>query len=268
MAAGQDWQAIAASKQKELMDSIPKEYLLGKDRLPSATHLDVRDIPESSGLLSPDELAITVSSPSTILANIRSKQWTSLAVTTAFIKRASIAHQLTNCLTTTLFPSALTRAAELDAHLSSTGQPIGPFHGLPISLKDNFQITGHASSVGFVSWSEKPATSDSALVTLLASLGAVIYVKTNVPTAMMIAETVNNTYGRTTSPLSTSLTPGGSSGGEAALLAMHASPLGVGTDIGGSLRIPAACTGLFTLRPSFGRFPTGGAKSGLAGQER
>lgn len=91
--------------------------------------------------------------------------------------------------------------------------------------------------------------------------------KTNVPTAMMIAETVNNVFGRTTNPLNRSLTSGGSSGGESALIASHGSPLGVGTDIGGSLRIPAACTGIFTLRPSFGRFPTGGAKSGLAGQE-
>src|SRR5690242_17728982 len=84
---------------------------------------------------------------------------------------------------------------------------------------------------------------------------------------MMIAETVNNTFGRTLNPLNRSLTSGGSSGGESALIAFGGSPLGVGTDIGGSLRIPAACTGIFTLRPSFGRFPTLRCRSGLAGQE-
>jgi amidase len=92
-------------------------------------------------------------------------------------------------------------------------------------------------------------------------------VKTNVPTAMMIAESVNNTFGRTVSPLNRKLTSGGSSGGESALIAFKGSPLGVGTDIGGSLRIPAACTGIFALRPSFGRFPTLGCRSGLPGQE-
>lgn len=72
---------------------------------------------------------------------------------------------------------------------------------------------------------------------------------------------------RTVNPLNRNLTPGGSSGGESALIAMRGSPLGIGTDIGGSLRIPAACTGLFTLRPSYGRFPHFDARSGLSGQE-
>lgn len=102
---------------------------------------------------------------------------------------------------------------------------------------------------------------------VLLSLGSVLYVKTNVPTAMMIAESVNNTFGRTVNPFDRKLTSGGSSGGESALIAFGGSCLGVGTDIGGSLRIPAACTGIFTIRPSLGRFPTGGAKSGLMGQE-
>jgi amidase len=84
---------------------------------------------------------------------------------------------------------------------------------------------------------------------------------------MMIAESVNNTFGRTTNPLNRALTSGGSSGGESALIAFGGSPIGVGTDIGGSLRIPAACTGIFTLRPSHGRFTTQRCRSGLAGQE-
>lgn len=102
---------------------------------------------------------------------------------------------------------------------------------------------------------------------LLISLGAVPYVKTNVPTAMMIAETVNHTFGRTLNPRNRLLAAGGSSGGEAALIAFGGSVVGVGTDIGGSVRIPAACTGIYTLKPSFGRFPTAGSRSALAGQE-
>lgn len=102
---------------------------------------------------------------------------------------------------------------------------------------------------------------------MLEEAGAVFYVKTNVPTAMMIAESVNNTFGRTVNPRCRQLTSGGSSGGESALIAFKGSCLGIGTDIGGSLRIPAACTGIFTLRPSFGRFPTLKCRSGMSGQE-
>jgi len=261
------WQDIASAKQQALLDTIPSEYRLSPSQLPPDTQLDVTTFPESSGLFTAEELEITSTDASELLTKIHSGQWTSLAVTKAFIHRACVAHQLTNCLSETLFSTAMSRAAELDNHLKSTGKPIGPLHGLPISLKDNFQLPGVASSLGFVTWADEPATSTSILPQILSILGAVHYVKTNVPTAMMIAETVNNLFGRTTNPRNRALTSGGSSGGESSLLTFHASPLGVGTDIGGSLRIPAACTGIYTLRPSFGRFPTGGARSGLAGQE-
>jgi amidase len=158
-------------------------------------------------------------------------------------------------------------AKELDNYLKQHGKRKGPLHGLPISIKDNFNVVGIDTTVGFVNWVDDPAKYNATLVDILKELGAVLYVKTNVPTAMMIAETVNNVFGRTLNPLNRKLTSGGSSGGESALIAFGGSPLGVGTDIGGSLRIPAACTGIFTLRPSFGRFPTLRARSGLAGQE-
>ncbi len=144
---------------------------------------------------------------------------------------------------------------------------MGPLHGLPVSLKDNFFLAGLDSTVGFVSHVDDPAEHEATLAVLLQRAGAVFYVKTNVPTAMMIAETVNNLFGRTVNPRNRALTSGGSSGGESALLVLGGSPVGVGTDIGGSLRIPAACTGIFTLRPSSGRFPTLGCRSGLPGQE-
>lgn len=121
--------------------------------------------------------------------------------------------------------------------------------------------------MGFTSHIGDPATYESVLADLLRGAGAVFYVKTNVPTAMMIAETVNNTFGRTVNPRNRKLTSGGSSGGESALIVFRGSPWGVGSDIGGSLRIPAACTGIFTLRPSFGRFPTLRCRSGMPGQE-
>lgn len=166
-----------------------------------------------------------------------------------------------------MFDEALKQARKLDEHFSRTGKTVGPLHGLPVSLKDNFNIPGYPSSVGFVAWALEPMREESTIVGVLRDLGAIAYVKTNIPTAMMIAESVNNTYGRTVNPYNRNLTSGGSSGGESALIAMKGSPLGVGTDIGGSLRIPAACTGIFTIRPSYGRFPHFDARSGMAGQE-
>jgi amidase len=78
----------------------------------------------------------------------------------------------------------------------------------------------------------------------------------NVPTAMMMPETYNNVFGYTTNPYNTRLSSGGSSGGESSLLALRGTPLGIGSDIGGSVRIPASFTGLYALKPSFGRFST------------
>lgn len=95
-----------------------------------------------------------------------------------------------------MFDDAIKRAKELDAHYQKTGKVTGPLHGLPISLKDNFNIPGYTSSVGFCSWAEEPMKVESTIVSILRDLGAVAYVKTNVPTAMMIAESVNNCYGR------------------------------------------------------------------------
>jgi amidase len=109
---------------------------------------------------------------------------------------------------------------------------VGSLHGLPISLKDNFKLKGLDSTVGIAAHIDDPADSDSPLAQLLEAAGAVFYVKTNVPTAMMIAETVNNVFGRTVNPRNRLTTSGGSSGGESSLIVLRGSPLGVGSDIG------------------------------------
>ncbi|KAI2636380.1 amidase [Hypomontagnella submonticulosa] len=262
-----NWEEIAAKKRQDLLNSIPEEWRIPINLLPPADQDDVTGFPETSGWFTADELAITNQTALELLPQLASGKLTSEAVTRAFCKRAAAAHQLTNCLSETCFARALKMARELDAHLQSTGKPVGPLHGLPVSLKDNFNLAGLDATVGFASHVGDPAAYDSVLADLLRAAGAVFYVKTNVPTAMMIAESVNNVFGRTVSPLNRRLTSGGSSGGESALVAFKGSPLGVGTDIGGSLRIPAACTGIFTLKPSFGRFPTLRCRSGMPGQE-
>ncbi|KAF2853586.1 acetamidase-like protein [Plenodomus tracheiphilus IPT5] len=261
------WEQVASARRAALAELIPTEYRVPQDKLPPESQLNVTTWPKESGWFSPTELAVTDSSASQILKQIASKTWTSEEVTRAFCKRAAAAQQLTNCLSDMFFDEAIQQAKSLDDHLQQTGKLVGPLHGLPISLKDNFNVKGRDSTVGFTSLVGKPAEYNATLVDTLEKLGAVRYCKTNVPTAMMIAESVNNTFGRTVNPLNRKTTSGGSSGGESALIAFGGSPLGVGTDIGGSLRIPAACTGIFTLRPSSGRFPTQRCRSGLAGQE-
>jgi amidase len=94
--------------------------------------------------------------------------------------------QQTNCLSDVFFEEAIQQAKTLDDHLQRTGKPVGPLHGLPISLKDNFNIKGKDSTVGFTSLVGKPAEYNATLVDMLEELGAVRYCKTNVPTAMMI----------------------------------------------------------------------------------
>jgi Asp-tRNA(Asn)/Glu-tRNA(Gln) amidotransferase A subunit family amidase len=177
-------------------------------------------------------------------------------------QRAAIAHQLTNCLTEVFFDNALKRASELDAHLASGKTPIGPLHGVPVSLKDTFKIRGYDASIGLAALCFKPATENSVLVDCLLNSGAVLYCKTNVPQTLMALDSHNNVFGRTINPLNTAVTAGGSSGGEGALLAMRGSVLGIGTDVGGSIRIPAMCDGTFGIKPSWERIPYAGQEGG------
>jgi amidase len=120
------------------------------------------------------------------------------------------------------------------------------------------------ASIGFISLANKPATKSAPLVDILLDLGAVLYCKTNVPQTMMTADSDNNIFGRTLNPNNTSLTAGGSTGGEGALIALHGSVLGVGTDIAGSIRIPAMCNGIYGFKPTSSVFPFGGQASPVA----
>ena len=107
---------------------------------------------------------------------------------------------------------------------------------------------------------------ESEMVKELRNLGAVLFCKTSVPHSLMSGETVNNILGYTWNPKNRNLSAGGSSGGEGALIGLKGSPLGFGTDIGGSIRIPAGFNGLYGLRPSSGRLPYEGMANSMDGQ--
>lgn len=260
------WQDKVAAKQADAWAKIPTEWRLPADILQQVEvdELNALDIPAKCGILSDEELKTTETPDATALRDkLAAGELSAVEVTTAFCKRAAIAQQLTCCLTETMFPQALQRAQELDAHFKRTGQPIGPLHGIPISLKESFNVQGVPSTLGYVSFLDRPpVTQNSALVDILLKAGAVLYVKTNVPQTMMTADSQNNVFGRVLNPNRRTLTAGGSSGGEGALLAMRGSLLGIGTDIAGSIRIPALCCGTVGFKPSVGRVPYGGQTSG------
>ncbi|KAG6880003.1 hypothetical protein C0992_008210 [Termitomyces sp. T32_za158] len=209
----QNWKYLSASKKSSQQASIPKEWILTDP--PSSNELNVLNFPETCGLLTAKEVEITNTHVEVLLKKLANAEWSSVAVTTAFAKRAIIAHQLTNCLTEVFIERALAHAAELDAHLQASGK-FGI--GLPVSLKDQVNIKGIESTVGYASWVGQYAERNAVVVDVLEALGAVLYVKTNIPQTLMWPETYNLVFGRTTNPNNRGLTCGGSSGGEGALI--------------------------------------------------
>ncbi|KAI1774476.1 amidase signature domain-containing protein [Hypoxylon cercidicola] len=261
------WQSIAERKQAERASKIPSEWLIPEAIMPSDKTDCVQDFPHTSGFFTERELSITESSASDVVAKISTGEWTALEVTIAICKRTSVAQQLLNCVTEIYFEQAIARARELDEYFRTKGKTVGPLHGLPISLKDQFNLEGVDSTIGYVGWAGRKPEEESTLVKLLRNAGAVFYVKTNVPTTLMTGETVNNLFGRTLNPRNRKLTTGGSSGGESALVTFGGSFIGVGTDIGGSIRHPASYTGLYALRPSHGRVSYQQVTNTFVGQE-
>ncbi|KAA8651633.1 hypothetical protein EYZ11_004895 [Aspergillus tanneri] len=268
---------IAQRKQAQLNSRIPAEWKLPASAIPpgmlsipdSLTNVkeyqrvNVMAIPRTCGLLTEKELAITENYDiRALLDKIAGKRLSSEEVVRAFSKRAAIAHQLTRCLTEPLFERALYQAKELDLHLQRSGKPIGPLHGLPVSIKDTFHVKDVDSTMGLAALAFQPATEDSPLVKLLESLGAVIIAKTNVPQTVGTLDSCNHLFGRTLNPLNRQLTAGGSSGGEGALVALRGTMVGFGTDIGGSIRVPAMCNGIYGFKPSVGRVPYRGQEAG------
>ncbi|KAL3464648.1 amidase signature domain-containing protein [Aspergillus heterothallicus] len=258
-----DWKTIAAQKKSALEATIPIEWRI--DNIPADD--SVMSFPKSSGILSQNELAITEASATDLVRDLAAGKVSSVAVTTAFCKRAALAHQLTNCFHEFFPEIALARAQYLDEYLAEHKKPIGPLHGLPISLKDQVRIKGLETTMGYVSWIGKKDTDDSVLTTMLLNAGAVLYVKTSVPQSLMVCETVNNIFGRTTNPRNKNWSCGGSSGGEGAIVGLRGGIIGVGTDIGGSIRVPAAFNFLYGLRPSHGRLPYARMANSMEGQE-
>lgn len=175
----------------------------------------------------------------------------------AFGKQALIAQSKTNCLTEVMLKDAEKWAEEADLS--------GPLGGIPVSLKDQVVVKGYDATVGYSKLAFNPAKEDGETTQILRSAGAVPYVKTNVPITMMAIEGYNGLFGRTTNWHNPNYAPGGSSQGEGALLASGGSRIGIGSDIGGSVRVPAAWSGVCSLKLSTFRWPLDGSVGGYEG---
>jgi len=151
------------------------------------------------------------------------------------------------------------RRAARDAEIAVMQEKtLGPLHGVPLSLKSSLEVAGMRCEAGTRLRAGLVATQDAPLVARLKNAGAIVLGMTNTPELLMAWETDNLLYGRTNNPWDVERTPGGSSGGEAAAIAAGMSAVGVGSDGGGSIRVPAHFSGICGLKPTPGRIPATG----------
>lgn len=185
---------------------------------------------------------------------IRAKDVSSREVVQAHLDRIDAVNGAVNAVTVTLATSALAAADDADR---STGR--GALHGVPFTIKENIDIVGSATTQGVPAMAGAMPPVDAPIVARMKAAGAIPLARTNLPEFALRISTDNPLNGRTNNPWDPSRTCGGSSGGEGAALATGMTPIGLGNDIGGSLRNPAFCCGITSLKPTHGRVPMAGS---------
>ena len=185
----------------------------------------------------------------------------------AHIARIGEVNPKLNAYVHTEFDAARAQAKAADAGLREVGKSsaLGPLHGVPMSMKSSIDVAGWRCECGSRLRRDYVAAVDAPLVSRLRAAGAILLGSTNVPEFLMAWETDNSLFGRTNSPWDVERTPGGSSGGEAAAIASGCAAGGIGSDGGGSIRVPAHFSGICGLKPTPGRVPATGHFPGSAG---
>jgi amidase len=177
------------------------------------------------------------------------------AVVEAHLDRIGAVNPAVNAVTAVLAESALAEAESVDAAIRA-GQRVGPLAGVPFTVKENVDVAGQPTTDGVVAFRDRVATADAPIVAQLRRAGAIPLARTNMPDFGMRWHTDNALFGATRNPWDANRSASGSSGGEAVALATGMSPLGVGNDYGGSLRLPSTAAGTIGLRPTAGRIAT------------
>jgi fatty acid amide hydrolase len=200
-----------------------------------------------------------------LAAQIARGTLTSRDAVEAYIARIEKVNAALNAVVLKRYDEARSEANAIDAR-RARGEALPPLAGVPITVKECLDLSGTASTFGVPARASARAMRDDPYVARLRAAGAIVLAKTNVSQLLIFTETDNPLYGRTNNPWNLQRSSGGSSGGEGAIIAAGGSALGLGTDIGGSVRIPAAFCGIASLRPTAGRCPDLGRASVPAGQ--
>jgi amidase len=191
------------------------------------------------------------------LAALQSREISAVELLNEHLERHEMLHSRLNAIVTTDIEGARQQAAEID-EAQRNGKNLGPLAGLPMTVKDALATNGMRSTGGAIELTDHVPAEDAAAVAHARNAGAIIWGKSNLPRWSGDIQAVNEMFGRTGNPWDLSRTPGGSSGGAAAAVATCISPVEIGTDIGGSVRLPAHFSGVCGHKPSFGVVPQRG----------
>ena len=197
------------------------------------------------------------SSATSIARSIQSKEMSAVEIVEAHLRRIDEVNPKLNAVVQLASERAMDEARAADAALAR-GESLGPLHGVPITIKDSHDTEGIVSTGGTLGRKDFVPEADATAVARMRAAGAIVLGKTNTPELTLSFETDNLVYGQTNNPYDVSRTPGGSSGGAGAIIAAGGSAMDLGTDTGGSIRVPSAFCGLAGLKPTSGRVPRTG----------
>jgi amidase len=208
--------------------------------------------------------ALAFQSAGELLAALRRREVGSRELLEHALARVERWNPAVNAVVSLDVERARTAADAADRALAA-GEWTGPLHGLPVTVKDSYETAGLRTTCGVPELAQYVPKSDAVAVARLRAAGAVIFGKTNTPTWTADWQTTNPIFGTTNNPWDRARTPGGSSGGSAAAIAAGLSALELGSDIGGSIRVPSHCCGVFGHKPSHGLVPQRGHIPGPPG---
>lgn len=197
-------------------------------------------------------------SASELAALIRSRQVSARQVVDTHIARIEEVNPMLNAMVADRFAAARVEADTADKNLAAGEQNLPSFYGVPCTIKECFEVVGMPNSTGLIARKHVRGMSNATAVARLSQAGAIVLGVTNTSELCMWMESNNKLYGRTNNPYDPTRIVGGSSGGEGALVGSGASPFGLGSDIGGSIRMPAFFNGVFGHKPSGGLVPGSG----------
>ncbi len=202
---------------------------------------------------------LTHLSATDMMQGLARRAFSSVELVTAHIQRMEQVNPKVNAIAYRRYDLALEEAQAADQvrrSCANSFQDVPRLLGMPLTIKEMYRVEGLPITGGVHKYRDRIATEDAAVVARVKTAGAIIVAKTNMSTLTMAHETDNVLFGRTNHPLDPLRTPGGSSGGEAVLISSFASPWGIGSDLGGSIRLPAHLCGLVGLRPTYDRIST------------